>query len=144
MNTFYGVLKTLLNDFSTRLDPLFPKPFGVKAYATEPLSWTGRGVGIYPASPLGYVLEETDTATIAWIAVDIDCGHMSMTAAIPYLDVLRTFIRNNYSDITVSKAFIDSELGQKNDQAIVSALLEVTLDYASDRVGVSSSAPKFF
>ena len=69
---------------------------------------------------------------------------MSMTAAIPYLDVLRTFIRSNYSDITVSKAFIDSELGQKNDQAIVSALLEVTLDYASDRVGVSSSAPKFF
>lgn len=141
---FSDLLQTLVSDMRTKLDPVFPKSFGKDRYSLGYLPWTGRAVGVYPATPQGYVLEESENGATAWIAVDIDCGNITLAATIPYLDALRSFIRQNYSDITMRKAFVDEGIGPKNNQALVSALLEVSLDNPTDRDGLQPSAARKF
>lgn len=143
MTGLYTAMQMLQDDFAEKLDSTFPKPFGKDRYELAPLTWTHRGVGIYPAAPQGYILEEDGRGATAWVAVDIDCGKVSLTATIPYLDALRRFIWQEYSDISLVKAIVDVGLGPQNDQGLVSALLEVRLDYRTDKGGVRNGSPAF-
>lgn len=140
-----GVLEKLRSDMVSKLDPTFPKAFGAKAYTERYLPWTGPAVGIYPANELGYILEDDAGVTVAWVAVDIDCGPCkTLTATIPYFDAFSSFIRHNYSDITISKAFVDIGAGPKNDQGLVSVLLRIPVEYPNDRGMLGQgNAPKF-
>lgn len=144
--TLEELLKDLRRDMVEKLDPTLPQPFGEKGYVIDYITWTGRKVGIYPAMPQGYVMERASSSgeerMVAYVAVDIDTGSTSLTATIPYLDALVSFFRKNYSDIQVVRAFIDTDLGPKNNQGLVSVLLACTLDFHDDRNAVED-VPKF-
>lgn len=134
-------LDRLKADFVEGLDPLFPKPFGEDGYRIAELPWTGRGVGIYPSFPQGYVIDNEDMGMKGYISIDIDCGHTSLADTIRYLDALLEFIASRYSGMTVDRAYCDTSWGQQGDQSCACAVCVVTLDYHHD--GERNLSPSF-
>lgn len=140
--TLYETLKKLRDDMSDKLDGTLPKPFGDKGYTIGYLGMDGRKVGIYPATPQGYVIDGDEQQMTAYVAIDMDCGHVPLTVTIQYLDALVSYLKRHDSDMTVEKVFCDTNLGQKQDQSLVSVLVTCRLDYHTDSFLMDGS-PKF-